>query len=479
MSNFMPKPDKTNHKVTEDKLVRDLHQTRPVGSKQHRDELEARLLGILTEQAQSTPERQSPMQIQARSNILALPKMRISPILAATIAMILIGGGLLFAFGSTGSPDNSGYGQQAGQTKTATPFASPTMVPGVDGTLVTPPLVESCPFMAIGTAVEDIPVYGLDSIEADLLGNFEVGDEFVIMGQSYTGNWLVVQWSEEYVGWVQTPATSDSSFTMVTCDDLLETTQDPNFNEMTATALPPTFVPINTLAETSTCISTVDTEQPAQAEAKNENTNVRETPDITATRVGVIHPDTCYVIRGSYFEWYQIVFPDSPNGIGWIHQSVINIRGDETSIDELTAEQVAAVSPTIVPTSTPIGQPGVASDCPIHQANSVLTLTAATVYARPDAEADIVDTFVENTIVDVIGVNFDQDWYVVNLNHDYVGWISVENTQILGCDVGANVTEIMISPTAVPPNQDTVTQLPPTVPPPAEGTATSTPIPAN
>ena len=103
-----------------------------------------------------------------------------------------------------------------------------------------------------------------------------------------------------------------------------------------ATPIPPTETPTRTPTNTG----------PAQAEAKNEGTNVRATADITASIAGVIQPGTRYVVRGRYFEWYQIVFPDSPNGIGWVHQSVVNIIGDEVAILDLTSEELPTQNPT-------------------------------------------------------------------------------------------------------------------------------------
>ncbi len=102
-----------------------------------------------------------------------------------------------------------------------------------------------------------------------------------------------------------------------------------------ATPIPPTETPTRTPTDTG----------PAQAEAKNAGTNVRATADITSAIIGVIQPGTRYVIRGRYFEWYQIGFPDTPNGIGWIHQSVVNIIGDEASIPDLTSEELPTQDP--------------------------------------------------------------------------------------------------------------------------------------
>lgn len=105
-----------------------------------------------------------------------------------------------------------------------------------------------------------------------------------------------------------------------------------------ATAVPPTETPTRTPTSVGA----------AQIEAKNADTNVRAEPDITGARVGIIQPGTRYVVRGRLFEWYQIVFPDAANGIGWTHQSVVNIIGDEASIPDLSAEDIPTQDPAIL-----------------------------------------------------------------------------------------------------------------------------------
>ena len=111
-------------------------------------------------------------------------------------------------------------------------------------------------------------------------------------------------------------------------------------NPPTATASPepPTDVPTRTPTSLG----------PASAEALSDATNVRAQPDITGERLGQISPGQTYPIRGRFFEWLQILFPDSPSGIGWVHQSVVQILGDESLIPDLTVEQLPTEAPTIV-----------------------------------------------------------------------------------------------------------------------------------
>ncbi len=110
--------------------------------------------------------------------------------------------------------------------------------------------------------------------------------------------------------------------------------------------VPPTATPTNQ-PPTAEPTRTPTSEGPASARALNEGTNVRASPDITAERVGQIDPNEAYPVVGRYFEWYQLQFPESPSGIGWVHQSVIEILGDELRIPDLNAEQLPTVDPAI------------------------------------------------------------------------------------------------------------------------------------
>lgn len=362
MSNFTQKPDKSNHKVLDDKLIRALNQTRPVGKAQHRNELEERLLAMLDTQSQSTDERHPTMQVQARSpyNIIPLRKMRISPILVATVVMIIIGTGLIFASGA-GNPQ---HGADGGMILSQTPTVAP----------YTP---DTCSYFAMGTAQNTMPVYAQDSVESDLLGEYQAGDEFVIIGQNYLGDWLVVQWSDEYIGWVENLSALDNELDVVLCEDL-------------------------------------------QANTILDNT------------------------------------------------------------------QPTALPPTIVPTSTPFGISAEVEDCEIHRISRVRLLSETTVYAWADTASDAILTLEAGTEIQVIGVNREQDWFVVTLPASYVGWFEIADMEYLHCLILAPPTELYIIDTFTPlptntpmppPVQATNTLLPTNMPP--QATSTSANMPPN
>jgi len=106
----------------------------------------------------------------------------------------------------------------------------------------------------------------------------------------------------------------------------------------TASQLPPTDLP----SRTPTSMG------PASIEAITDGTNVRSQPDIGSERVGQIFPGQNFTVLGRRFEWLQIIFSESPSGIGWVHESVVVIKGDENLIPDLTLEEVPTENPTII-----------------------------------------------------------------------------------------------------------------------------------
>jgi hypothetical protein len=85
-----------------------------------------------------------------------------------------------------------------------------------------------------------------------------------------------------------------------------------------------------------------------EAISAETGTNVRAEPDINASIIGKIYPGTQYGIIGQRFEWYLIEFPDSPSGTGWVNQTVVNVSGDVTTIQELALEDIPTIDPAFL-----------------------------------------------------------------------------------------------------------------------------------
>lgn len=72
--------------------------------------------------------------------------------------------------------------------------------------------------------------------------------------------------------------------------------------------------------------------------------NVRADSDPNAAILGVIETGTQYQIIGRYYQWYYFRYDRSPNGRGWVHESVVSVIGDTNAITDLTVEEA---EPTI------------------------------------------------------------------------------------------------------------------------------------
>ncbi len=124
------------------------------------------------------------------------------------------------------------------------------------------------------------------------------------------------------------------------------------------------IIPTDSQDTTDTISSTTRTPTPegsALLEAITE-ANVRSQPDPESDRLGTIRAGDIYTVVGRYFKWYEFQYNQSPNGIGWVFDELVNITGNTDSIPDLTlgtptpgvsAQQ--ASSTLVVLTQTPGG----------------------------------------------------------------------------------------------------------------------------
>ncbi|MBN1202354.1 MAG: SH3 domain-containing protein [Anaerolineae bacterium] len=96
---------------------------------------------------------------------------------------------------------------------------------------------------------------------------------------------------------------------------------------------------------TETPTRTPTSQGPAVVEAAFEETRVRAWPDIDDNILGTIYPGEFYAVLGRRFNWYQIEYPNSPSGTGWVYNEVVNLIGDEALIPDLEVEDIPTVDP--------------------------------------------------------------------------------------------------------------------------------------
>lgn len=79
------------------------------------------------------------------------------------------------------------------------------------------------------------------------------------------------------------------------------------------------------------------------------NVNVRREADPDSDILGVIAPGELYPVTGRYYRWLQFRFPNSPNGIGFVYDELIQLVGDTSLIPDLTLVDTAAVENAVAP----------------------------------------------------------------------------------------------------------------------------------
>jgi hypothetical protein len=97
------------------------------------------------------------------------------------------------------------------------------------------------------------------------------------------------------------------------------------------------------LVATSTLTRTPTPPGPVQLEAK-DTANVRALPDQTSERLGEIRAGTQYNIIRQYFHWIEFQYDQSPNQRGWVFDELVNIIGDQASIQQVESLDATSAS---------------------------------------------------------------------------------------------------------------------------------------
>jgi hypothetical protein len=87
--------------------------------------------------------------------------------------------------------------------------------------------------------------------------------------------------------------------------------------------------------------------------------NVRAAPNLEAEIYGKITPGNSFAVMGRYVDWYQIQYPNSPSGLGWVFSGVVTITGgDPATLPEISLDaEVTTGAPLVIGdgTLTPSG----------------------------------------------------------------------------------------------------------------------------
>jgi len=185
---------------------------------------------------------------------------------------------------------------------------------------------------------------------------------------------------------------------------------------VTNEGIPPTTDFITaTLLETSTPMPTgteiPPTPQPAFPPVEGTTTtqlNVRSEPSTAGNSLGIIDPFSKVQILGkeSNGAWYQIVYPSSPDGKGWVTATYVQVD--------------AAVEVHVIPVGSALSLSG-------------LVIGPVNVRSGPGTNHESLGTLSPNDVVPVIGRNSSGAWLQVQFKGQ-TGWAAAEFMQVDGVD---------------------------------------------
>lgn len=223
---------------------------------------------------------------------------------------------------------------------------------------------------AVDTPRVDIPAGGVNvrngpGLDFDLLGRLEGGESAAVVGRNDTGDWWLVEFEagENSAAWVAD----------VVVDFVGEAQAVPFTPAGGAPAVGPTPEPTAT-----------PTPEPVIAGAVRaiDPVNLRAEPMADSERVGGLYlGDTANVLAvNKDGTWWQIEFPDAPDGVAWVSADFVEFEGDRAGVPVFG---VKTPTPTPEATATPTSPPS--SPTPTIEIPATFAPTATSVYRATSA----------------------------------------------------------------------------------------------
>lgn len=217
-------------------------------------------------------------------------------------------------------------------------------------------------------------------LDFELVGRLDSGAEAVVVGKNETGEWWQIEYEtgEAGLAWVADAVVDFSGdAASVPVVKLNIPTATPTTTS-TATSMPsPTVTPTPSPTE-PVIAGTIEVTDPI---------NVRAEPSTEGDLVGGLYlGDKANVFAISKDgEWWQIEFPDGPDGLGWVSAEFVRFQGDRAAVP-IFGQGTATPTPrpTRTPTQTPTPKAPVLTELPTlaPTATSIYQSTAAALLAQ-------------------------------------------------------------------------------------------------
>jgi uncharacterized protein YraI len=226
----------------------------------------------------------------------------------------------------------------------------------------------------------------------------------------------------------------------------------------------PAAVPVvETPAVTATTAATVSaTPVPASVAIPAGGVNVRSGPGLDFKRLGRLEAGAQAVVTGKddSSQWWQIEYPAGENGLGWVAVSVVDFKGDATTVkvmpgpDQPTPTPTVTPSPTLAPTPTPTE---------VIIAGTIEVTEPINVRGEPSTDGDLLGGLYQGDQADVLAISQDGEWWLIDFpdGPEGQGWVNAEFVSFVGDKQAVPIFGLgTATPTPGPTNTPTATATP-------------------
>jgi uncharacterized protein YraI len=120
------------------------------------------------------------------------------------------------------------------------------------------------------------------------------------------------------------------------------------------TVAPPVASTVAVSTTTPTTATAATTQVPTASVKEGDFVNVRKGPAVAYDKLGTLDKGQSAPVRGKSADgtWWQITFPASPDGIGWVIGQLVNISGDTSGVPVAQAPPLPTAGATTQPATT-------------------------------------------------------------------------------------------------------------------------------
>ncbi|MFN3706100.1 MAG: SH3 domain-containing protein [Thermoflexales bacterium] len=163
-----------------------------------------------------------------------------------------------------------------------------------------------------------------------------------------------------------------------------------------------------------------------QVIVKTTTANVRATPLLTAAILATAPQGTRFTVRAYTADqlWWQIEYPSAPEGVAYIHHSVVS---PNAALMALLGQSATPAAPSLQTSAAPPVGPGPSAPAKpsviVNTGSSRLKIRAA-----PSPTAKVLTRVRSGTVLEVLGISPDKQWWQIAYPSapNRVGWVMAQ-----------------------------------------------------